>query len=135
MSEGRNSHPPCRNISWLHSEPSRRARVSLLSPLRILEQTVSDICDCVKRNLETRYSNESSPESETYPNVVVERVFPFDEIDNSLIPDNPDENRLHSQRTYAQSEGNSSRIEENFRSRYTTVVYLILKNITPQRVR
>jgi len=101
--------PVERNKSWLHSEPARRARLTLLSPIQIVEQAVSDIRDNVRRNLEAYYSSESSPEPELHPNVNIEREFLFDDIDPSLI--NPSERNDDAIRpTYARSE-NTERTE------------------------
>jgi len=81
--------PVERNKLWLHSEPARRARFTLLNPIQIVEQAVSDIRDNVRRNLEAYYSSESSPELELHPNVNIEHEFPFDDLDPSII--NPSE--------------------------------------------
>jgi len=92
MSDGAidSCRPAERNTSWLHSEPARRAaRPTPLSPIRVIEQAVTDIRENVRRNLEAYYSSESSPESELHPNVNIEREFPFDNIDPSII--NPNE--------------------------------------------
>jgi len=91
MSEGVNHRrrPVERNKSWLHSELARRARFTLLNPIQIVEQAVSDIRDNVRRNLEAYYSSESSPELELHPNVNIEHEFPFDDLDPSII--NPSE--------------------------------------------
>jgi len=66
---------PERNTSWLHSEPSQHARrLSSVSPVRVTEKAVSDIRESVRRNLETRYSSNSSLEHELHPNVVIELI-------------------------------------------------------------
>jgi len=93
MSDGEidRRRPAARNTSWLHSEPARRAgRSTPLSPVRIIEQAVTDIRENVRRNLEAYYSSESSPEPELHPNVNIEREFPFDNIDSSYTPRTPD---------------------------------------------
>jgi len=99
-----------RNTSWLHSEPARRTRrPTPLSPIRIVEQAVIDIRESVRRNLEAYYSSESSPEPELHPNINIEREFPFDDIDPSIINHNGrDEDEIHP--TYARSE-NTERTE------------------------
>jgi len=76
MSDGVNDRrrPVERNKSW-HSEPARRARLTLLSPIQIVKQAVSDIRDNIRRNLEAYYSSENSPEPELHPNVNIEREF------------------------------------------------------------
>jgi len=112
MSDGQlYKNRPKQNTSWLHSEPSRRARrPSSVSPVRVIEEAVSDIRESVRRNLETRYSSESSPEHELHPNVVIEREFSFDNVDINITTDNNrrDENGPHP--TYARSESIESRI-------------------------
>jgi len=81
--------PAALNTSWLHSEPARRAaRPTPLNPIRVIEQAVSDIRENVRRNLEAYYSSESSPEPELHPNVNIEREFPFDDIDPSVVNHN-----------------------------------------------
>ena len=103
MSGGADSRP-VRNTSWLHSEPAWRARrISPVSPVRIVEEAVRDIRDSVRRNLETRYSSDSSPEPELHPNIIIECEFPFDEVNDSLIHNHTDENRLHPGRTHTLS--------------------------------
>jgi len=97
MSDGEldKRRPAERNTSWLHSEPARRAvRPTPLNPIRVIEQAVSDIRENIRRNIEAYYS--SSPEPELHPNVNVEREFPFDDIDPSVINHNAqDDNTLH----------------------------------------
>jgi len=87
MSDGANNRrrPVEPHKSWLHSEPARRARLTPLSPIQIVEQAVRDIRDNVRRNLEENYSSESSPEPELHPNVNLEREFSFDDLDPSII--------------------------------------------------
>jgi len=102
---------PKQNTSWLHSEPTRRARrPSSISPVRIIEEAVSDIRENVRRNLEIRFSNNSSPEYEPHPNVVTEREFPFDNVDISIANNNngQDENGPHP--TYVRLESIESRV-------------------------
>jgi len=128
--------PVERNTSWLHSKPARRAaRSTLLNPIQVIEQAVSDIRDNVRRNLEAYYSSESSPEPELHPNVNIEREFPFDDTDPSII--NPSERNDDALRlTYADRKTPSERkVEsftgESFRCLLTTTAYSIRKKFTP----
>jgi len=74
------------NTSWLHSEPARLTRSPTpLSPIRIIEQAVIDIRENVCQNLEAYYSNESS---KLHSNINIEREFPLDDIDHSVINHN-----------------------------------------------
>ena len=92
-SEPNSPHNHGRNTSWLHSDPGVRARKpNALSPVRVIIEAVQDIRNSVRRNLERHYSNDSAPEPELSPNVVVEREFPFDELDASIIQNGHDEN-------------------------------------------
>lgn len=68
-----------------------------VSSLRVFEEAVRDIRESVRKNLNARYSNDSSPEPLLHPNIVVDRVFPFRDLDASLIQEN---NRLHPTRLY-----------------------------------
>jgi len=99
MSDGEldKRRPAERNTSWLHSEPARRAaRPTPLNSIRVIEQAVPDICENVRRSLEAYYSSKSSPKPELHPNVNIEREFPFDDIDPSVINHNAqDDNTLH----------------------------------------
>jgi len=103
MSDGATDRrrPVERNTSWLNSEPARRAaRPTPLNPIQVIEQAVSEN---VRRSLEAYYSSESSPEPELHPNVNIEREFPFDDIDPSIL--NPNEQNDDTLRpTYARSE-------------------------------
>ncbi|XP_039315510.1 uncharacterized protein LOC113006333 [Solenopsis invicta] len=85
-SEPSSPHNPERNTSWLHSEPGARARrPDALSPVRVIAEAVQDIRNSVRRNLERHFSSDSASETELPPNVVVEREFPFNELDPSII--------------------------------------------------
>jgi len=99
MSDGEidRRRPAERNTSWLHSEPARfTCRPTPLNPIRIVEQVVIDIREKVRQNLEAYYSSESFPEPELHPNENIEREFPFDDIDPSIINHNgQDEDTLH----------------------------------------
>jgi len=92
------------NKTGLHSKPARRThKLTPLSPIRIIEQAITDIRKNICRNLEAYYSSESSPKLELYPNINIERKFPFDDINPRLINHNGrDEDILHP--TYARSE-------------------------------
>jgi len=77
----------------LHSEPRLTRRPTPLSPIRIIEQAVTDIRENVRRNLKAYYSSESFPELELQLNVNIERELPFDP---SIINHNgQDEDTLH----------------------------------------
>jgi len=79
MSEGTN-HPrqPIANRSFVLSESARRATARLSEPPRVE-------LDKVRRNIETQYPG-NEVES---PNVVVEREFPFNNVDESLLVTEP----------------------------------------------
>jgi len=82
MSSGTN-HPgsPIANPSFVLSESARRATA------RLSENPRTEV-ECVRRNLEPRYPREVES-----PNVVVEREFPFNNLDESLLvtePTDPD---------------------------------------------
>jgi len=79
MSEGSNyPRPPIANRSFVLSASARRATARLSEPPRIE-------LDNIRRNIETQY-----PRSEIEsPNVVVEREFPFNNIDESLLVTEP----------------------------------------------
>jgi len=95
MSDGETDrcHPAERNTSWLHSEPARRAgRPTPLSPIRIIEQAVTDIRENVRRTLK-HITRVKAPEF--YPNINIERKFSFDDIDSSIINYNEQDDTLH----------------------------------------
>jgi len=74
MSEGTTPRPPIANRSFVLSESARQATARLSEPPRVE-------LDSVRRNIETQY-----PRDETEsPNVVVEREFPFNNVDESLL--------------------------------------------------
>ena len=83
MSEGRNNQPQrIANSSWLFSEPANRAIARcLVNPSRVAEETIHDIRENVRKNLEHYYSREES----LGPNVITEREFSFRTIDPELI--------------------------------------------------
>ena len=74
--------------SQIYSElVPRRSRISQVNTVRIFEEAVRDIRDNVRRMLEPRYSSDSASGSELYPNIVIERVFSFIDLDHSLLTD------------------------------------------------
>jgi len=71
---------------------------------------VSVIRESVNRNLETRFSSNSSPEHEPHPNVVIEREFPFDNVDISIANNNNKQDENGPPPTYARSKSIESRV-------------------------
>ena len=130
MSEGESGRgPPRENLnSWLYSEPARRAlRPSPLSPVHVLagrvEQAVRDISDSMRRNLATNYSSESSPEPGEHPNIVIEREFPFDDIDVSLLPGPSRTDQNYLQPTNARTDISDSDISVTRRREFSLTSY------------
>jgi len=78
MSAGTNPRPPIANRSFVLSESARRATARLSEPPRAE-------LDRERRNIETQYPGNETGSS----NVVVEREFPFNNIDESLIVTEP----------------------------------------------
>ena len=76
-----------------------RSRISQVNLVRIVEEAVRDICD-VCHVLEPRYSNDSASDSESHPNIIIEHVFPFVDLDHSLLADNRIEQRESSLISY-----------------------------------
>ena len=71
--------------------------------MRIVEEAVQDIHDNVRHVLEPRYSNNSASDSESHPNIVIERVFPFVDLDHNSLADNKSEQREPSLISYESS--------------------------------
>jgi hypothetical protein len=45
----------------------------------------SEVLDSVRRNLESRFADDDTPELELHPNVVREREFAFEDVDTSVV--------------------------------------------------
>jgi len=87
MSEDDNNCPAIRNQTWSYSEPALRA-IHISLQRRVIGEHEHRDLDSVRHNLETQYSDESSPRVELHPNVVIKREFIFSEIDTSLTENN-----------------------------------------------
>jgi len=74
MSEGTNPRPPIANRSFVLSDSARRATARLSEPPRVE-------LDRVRRNIESQYPGREVEST----NVVIEREFPFNNVDESLL--------------------------------------------------
>jgi len=75
--------------SRIYSEPIERSvpgrpRTSQVNPVRIVEEAVWDIRDNVSY---VSWNRDSASDSEPHPNIIIEHVFPFMELDHSLLAD------------------------------------------------
>jgi len=101
MSAGTNSRSPIANRSFVLSESARRATARLSEPPRVE-------LDSVRRNIEPQYPREVES-----PNVVVEREFPFNNVDESLLVTEPTDSTNEIRREERQPRPRVSRTPSN----------------------